>query len=203
MECKACNSNTIQKKKVAWQKITEAFNSSIPQNSPLDSKTPLGLWQRLKLHAKSSLDDKRKKSKTGGGPPPSPLSPLVENMLVVLGNSGEPLGNPYNNEIPAKGVVIQLLVLSEREVEGGYRPDTEVKEVEKEDVIKSTGERPSPQTPYVNSRKRRHKEDEEDEAVRIMQEIHKKQLRVFELQEKKVLLDIYLMEQEIIIKEKL
>ncbi|XP_067011227.1 uncharacterized protein [Anabrus simplex] len=197
VECKAYNRDTLQRKKVAWKKITEAFNSSFPQNPPRDTKNLLGLWRRLKLQAK------RKISKTtGGGTPPSPLTPLDENVLEMLGNTGEPLDNPYDDEgevaqIPAEGVAVQLSVLSDRELEGGDCPDIEVKEEGMEDVIESTGETSSPQTPSVKSRKSRHKEDEDDEVVKMMQEIHKKQLRVLELQERKALLDIYLIEQEI------
>ncbi|XP_068081546.1 uncharacterized protein [Anabrus simplex] len=87
--------------------------------------------------------------------------------------------------IPAEGVTAQLSLLSEREVERGYRRDAEVKEVEKEDLMEFTGERSSPQTPSAKSRKRRHEEGKEDEAVKMIQEIHKKQLRVLDLQERK------------------
>ncbi|KAJ4425347.1 hypothetical protein ANN_27962 [Periplaneta americana] len=59
----------------------------------------MGLWRRLKLQAKCSLDKKRNINKgTGGGPPGSPITTIEENVIAVLGDSAEPLENPYDDE---------------------------------------------------------------------------------------------------------
>ncbi|XP_069685851.1 uncharacterized protein [Periplaneta americana] len=188
VENKSYNSETLEKKKAAWRKITDVFNSSFPQNPPRDTNTLMGLWRQLKLQAKCSLDKKRNiNTGTGGGPPGSPITTIEENVIAVLGDSAEPLENPYDDE-------------------GGYAEEIPIPMEETltldvpvfciPELNDTAGVNPSPQTPRVKSNKRRSQEV--DEADEMMREIHAKQLRVLELQERKALLEIYLVEKEII-----
>ncbi|KAJ4430457.1 hypothetical protein ANN_22673 [Periplaneta americana] len=188
VENKSYNSETLEKKKAAWRKITDVFNSSFPQNPPRDTNTLMGLWRRLKLQAKCSLDKKRNTNKgTGGGPPGSPITTIEETVIAVLDDSAEPLENPYDDE-------------------GGYAEEIPVREM-------YTINNPIFLVSYnskkkyiwhdvrfvcslVKSNKRRSQEV--DEADEMMREIHAKQLQVLELQERKALSEIYLVEKEIL-----
>ncbi|PSN42419.1 hypothetical protein C0J52_11738 [Blattella germanica] len=100
VESKAYDSNTIEQKKIAWEYITQAFNCNFPECPPRDTKTLIGLWRRMKLQAKVNIDKKKKimRKGTGGGPPGSPLTSVEENVLALLGDSANPLENPYDDE---------------------------------------------------------------------------------------------------------
>ncbi|KAJ4440989.1 hypothetical protein ANN_10838 [Periplaneta americana] len=188
VENKSYNSETLEKKKAAWRKIIDVFNSSFPQNPPRDTNTLMGLWRRLKLQAKCSLDKKRNTNKgTGGGPPGSPITTIEENVIAVLGDSAEPLENPYDDEGGyAEEIPIPIEETMTLDVPVLCLPE----------LNDTAGVNPSPQTPRVKSNKRRSQEV--DEADEMMREIHAKQLRVLELQERKALLEIYLVEKEIL-----
>ncbi|KAJ4440380.1 hypothetical protein ANN_08521 [Periplaneta americana] len=123
---------------------------------------------------------------TGDGPPGSPITTIEENVIVVLGDSAEPLKNPYDDEggyaeipIPVKETLtldIPVLCLPE--------------------LNDTAAMNPSPQTPQVKSNKRRSQEV--DEVDEMMREIHAKQLCVLDLQERKALLEICLIEKDIL-----
>ncbi|KAJ4444722.1 hypothetical protein ANN_06519 [Periplaneta americana] len=176
VENKSYNSKTLEKKKAAWRKITDVFNSSFHQNPPRDTNTLMAWTKKRNIN-----------TGTGGGPPGSPITTIEENVIAVLGDSAEPLENPYDNE-------------------GGYAEEIPIPMEETltldvpvfciPELNDTAGVKPSPQTPRVKSNKRRSQEV--DEADEMMREIHAKQLRVLELQERKALLEIYLVEKEIL-----
>ncbi|KAJ4447525.1 hypothetical protein ANN_09532 [Periplaneta americana] len=176
VENKSYNSETLEKKKAAWRKITDVFNSSFPQNPPRDTNT-LMAWTKKRNTNKG----------TGGGLPGSPITTIEENVIAVLGDSTETLENPYDDEGGyAKEIPIPMEETLTLDVPVLCLPE----------LNDTAGVNPSPQTPQVKSNKRRSQEV--DEADEMMREIHAKQLRVLELQERKALLEIYLVEKEIL-----
>lgn len=53
----------------------------------------------IKAASEMQLGQEKNISKgTGGGPPGSPITTIEENVIAVLGDSAEPLENPYDDE---------------------------------------------------------------------------------------------------------
>ncbi|XP_050706450.1 uncharacterized protein LOC126991828 [Eriocheir sinensis] len=67
-----------------------------PQRSEVQLKK---VWERLKVKAKKSKADlKREVFKTGGGAPPPDMTSDCEQVLTLLGDDINDIGNPYDDD---------------------------------------------------------------------------------------------------------
>ncbi|XP_050704966.1 uncharacterized protein LOC126990388 isoform X2 [Eriocheir sinensis] len=88
----------LLQKREAWAKITEKFNAHNmgPQRSEVQLKK---VWEQLKVKAKKSKADlKREVFKTGGGAPPPDMTSDCEQVLTLLGDDINDIGNPYDDD---------------------------------------------------------------------------------------------------------
>ncbi|XP_050724627.1 uncharacterized protein LOC127002587 [Eriocheir sinensis] len=88
----------LLQKREAWAKITEKFNAHNmgPQRSEVQLKK---VWERLKVKAKKSKADlKREVFKTGGGDSPPDMTSDCEQVLTLLGDDINDIGNPYDDD---------------------------------------------------------------------------------------------------------
>ncbi|XP_050724432.1 uncharacterized protein LOC127002480 isoform X2 [Eriocheir sinensis] len=88
----------LLQKREAWAKITEKFyaHNMGPQRSEVQLKK---VWERLKVKAKKSKADfKREVFKTGGGAPPPDMTSDCEQVLTLLGDDINDIGNPYDDD---------------------------------------------------------------------------------------------------------
>ncbi|PSN31323.1 hypothetical protein C0J52_26624 [Blattella germanica] len=193
VESKAYNNTTIEQKKIAWESITQAFNGNFPECPPRDTKTIIGLWRRMKLQAKVNIDKKKKKNMrkgTGGGPPGSPLTRVEENVLALLGDSA----NPYDDEgvysVAQYNPVDHFATFDIPVIELPNESDGDDKMGYTNAVFGSTS---TPSTRMSRSSKRKSWENEEE--LKIMKEMHNKQMCILDIQEKKSKLELYLLEK--------
>ncbi|PSN43753.1 hypothetical protein C0J52_06408 [Blattella germanica] len=194
VESKAYKTSVLQQKKTAWESITKAFNRSFPESKPRDRKMLIGLWRRMKLQAKSNVGQKESVNKgTGGGSPGSPLSKVDENVGVILGDSPNPLENPYDDE----GEYSE----EQNPIEHVATLEIPVLELQNDSNVNDPLGPTNPvfgSTPIHKSQSSKRKLLRSNEEWKMLKEMHEKQMHILDIQEKKVKLQLYLLEQEIL-----
>lgn len=80
---KVTDGKSVAKKQVAWQLITQEFNSSVNVHKR-ETITLKRAWDNMKAVTRKARAERRDSSTNGAGPPAPPLSPQYEPIITVV-----------------------------------------------------------------------------------------------------------------------